>query len=784
MDNIENTIIEESNLANKSIETSLFELVTQIFNRRKKIVLCSFFFIFTSITFYTLYQRRFNPIYKAGFTILVSDPLSNSNKARGGNFNDTLFEDLALGSTKNDLPTLIELLRSSFFLKPIANQFEIDEKRLKKRIKITPGGDADDFRSRANGILIFSFKSFQPSQDIKLLKALSKSYLERTTAMRQERLSEGLAFLNGQEPMLQNRVNEIQKKLQSLRIDNSLIEPTLAAAEVGDEIIRLKNVLETLETEKNRLISIKSQIKDGTISTLGFKSNIESNFGSNVNRNNNLGLSLGAKEQSLLEELLKVDKELSVAKSKYTPNSNFLKSLEARRDQLKPELIKNQIEIVESALILNESKAKSISIQLNKLKNRFNQKPELLREYQVIQQNLEIAQKNLYGLISVREKFQLELAQSTVPWKIINEPFISEIPIKPNLRREIAGGFFLGILGGFLIGYLRERLDNKYHTEEELSKEIKAPILANIPYINEINSIFQTDKLDLDTSKKKPDNNESYNRFFYEEAFRYLYTSLRFLNTNKKLKKIAITSTIPSEGKSMICVLLSKTLSGMGQKILLIDADMRRPNAHKLLKMDNLFGLSNLLTTDIKSWKKAVRKVKGEKQFDVITAGVIPPDAPRLLGSQRFKDLLSEINLTENYDLIIIDNTPLLSLSDPLLVSENTDGILLVVSMNKVNKVAVKDSYKQLISRQSQISLLGLVTNFVDETDNQYKYYSNYKYNSYRYLYKQYSGNVDDGFKENLNENLLNKIYKSINKNKFTRTLLKNINKFKKWIDT
>ena len=786
MANTENKGIFQDNLISANTgDPTLLDLAKQILKRRKKIVIVCFSFIFSTVTLHTLWQRAFNPTYKASFTILVSDPLSNSNTSRGGDLiSGKLFENLALGDTTNDLPTLIELLRSSFFLKPIANEFGIKEKMLRSRIKITPGGDPDDFRYRANGILNLSFKSKRPNTDLKMLKALSKSYLDRTTMMRQERLSEGLSFLNTQQPLLQNKVNLIQRKLESLRVENSLIEPMLAAAEVGDELIRLQNILETLETERNRLKSIKNQIKDGKISTLGFKGNIESDFAANGIRNNNSGLSLGPRDQSLLDELLKVDRELSIAKSKYTPNSNFLKSLEARRDQLKPELIKNQIETVDSALTLNESKTKSISMQLNKLKNRFNEKPELVREYQVIKQNLEIAQKNLYGLISAREKFQLELAQSTVPWKIINEPFISKIPIKPNLKRDIAGGFFLGLVGSLLVGYLRERLDNKFHDEEQLSQEIDAPILANIPFIENVETIFDSDEGESKSSKRISRNEEGYNRFFYEEAFRYLYTSLRFLNTNKKLRNIAITSTIPSEGKTLISVLLSKTLSRMGQKVLLIDADMRRPNVHKILKIDNLSGLSNLLTTDIKSWEKYVRRAKAEKQFDVITAGIIPPDAPRLLGSQRFKDLLAEINASENYDIIIFDNTPLLSLSDPLLVGENMDGTILVVSINKVNRSAVKESYMQLASRKEQISLLGLISNFVDEKDNQYRYYSNYKYNSYRYLYKQYSGQSDNDSSDITNENSSNKIKFSIMKNKFIKTIFKNFNKFKQWIDS
>ncbi len=764
-------------------EKGFANLILEIYRRRKRLVISSFVFISTLITFQTLIYRKFFPIYDSGFTLLVSDPISESSSS-GKGLTDEVFEELALGNTSNDLPTLIDLLKSSFFLEPISEKYNIKEKKLRKMIDIKPGGDPTSFRDRADGILVLSFESRKPKKDILLLQDLSQAYLRTTKSMRQETLSEGLAFLNSQEPILQEKVSSIQQKLESLRLKNSLIKPEITAKEIGEELKRLTYVAEGLETEKNRLLEVKTKIKNGLITAIGFDGNINSAVeNGNFMSSSSSGLSLSSKDQSLLNELLKVNKELSIAKSKYTENSKYLKSLQTRRDQLRPILINNQIETVNAALSINKTKMQTVLIQKEKLKEKFDKTPVLLKDYQVLIQKLELAQKNLTGLFSAREKLLLEIAQSTVPWKIINPPKISEKPVEPNLIRNIAGGLFLGILGGFLIGYLREKTDNVLHNVEELKGLISSPILAEIPYIEDPDNLISTEngKLkNMDSKKLKTDDN-SYNRFFYEEAFRYLYTSLRFLNSSKKIKNIAITSAIPGEGKTTICVLLCRTLLSMGQKVLLIDADLRKPRVHKALEIDNILGLSNILTGDITDWEKTVNHLADDNQFDVITSGVRPPDAPRLLGSERFKDFIDILNAKNIYDLIIIDNTPVGGLSDPLLVSEKMDGLIVTVSLNNVSKPVVNETFKRIDTNSNKVNLLGVVANqrkYIKKFDKKYGYGYGYQYN---YLYEQYAQDPREKQKDNLEDIIL--LPNFLKENQYFQKFYKKLKLFLNWVD-
>ena len=205
-----------------------------------------------------------------------------------------------------------------------------------------------------------------------------------------------------------------------------------------------------------------------------------------------------------------------------------------------------------------------------------------------------------------------------------------------------------------------------------------------------------------------------YQRFAYKEAFRNLYTSLRFLSTDQKLLTVGLTSSTPSEGKSLVNVLLAKTVSEMGQRVLLIDADMRKPQVHLRLGLNNLLGLSSLLTED-DHWGKALLPVPGYDNWWVIPAGRRPPDPTRLLSSGRIKELLQEISQSGQFDLILFDTPPVLGMADTPLLAQHLDGLILLVSLDRVDRNLPKEALARIGSTGAP--LLGLITNAIKEEE-------------------------------------------------------------------
>ena len=141
---------------------------------------------------------------------------------------------------------------------------------------------------------------------------------------------------------------------------------------------------------------------------------------------------------------------------------------------------------------------------------------------------------------------------------------------------------------------------------------------------------------------------------------RNIITSLRFSGIDNKLKCIALTSSLPSEGKSHVNILLSKALSDLDKNILLIDCDLRKPQIHKRLGINNLKGLSNLLADSKTELQDVTQKITDN--ISVITSGIIPPDPTKLLSSEKMKNFVESLRQNSNYDYIIFDSTPILGI--------------------------------------------------------------------------------------------------------------------------
>ena len=758
----ENKLIQNEEIDLKPIYETIF--------RRKKYFLLTFVTFFLTTFLLTTYSRLFKPIYKGHFSVLINDPIGN-NSARNERFQskqESLFEDIAINSISYESETLIQLLKSPIFLKPIEEKFNLPKSSLSNMINIKQPKNKYQRNKFADGILDVSILINNKIKGKEILEELSKAYLNASLERRQQKLNDGLTFLDSQAPKIKLKLDDIQTKLVKFREKYKLIEPSIEVDKIKKQEKKIEDEIIFLKSERKKLGNVRAEIINGNLTARGFKEKIGE------------GLTVGDFDQGLLLELINIEKELANATSKFTKSSKVIKGLKSRFEQIQPILLKKQLTAVDTALNLNKGRLSNLEEQKKEIEAKFSKQPKLIKEYENIAQELVIANQNILSLEKAREGFQLEIAQKVIPWRIISYPEMINKPIKPSFLRNLLTGSALGVLFGIIVSLIKDRYENVFYTKEEVQQISTYPILADIPYINNYKNLLN---LDISKKKDKKDNNYIIDKFFYEEAFRYLYTSINFLNINNDLKTISITSSIPAEGKTMICIFLCKIIASMGLKTLLIDADLRKPSIHKALEIDNLKGLSDILITDLKFWEKNVLKVSNQDNFEVITAGTIPPDASKLLGSQKFKDLIEEIKSIDKYDYIIINNTPILGLSDALLVSQNTDGVLLAVSLSYVNKNIVRESLTRLLSIE-KLNLLGLITNSTSENkENIYSSYKKYRRNIQKYIYESYAIDQKIKDKENLEENPNNELISNNIKNKFLNMIQKKIKSFIFWLD-
>ncbi len=736
--------------------------------RRKKFVLSSTIFFFLLSLIFTSFQRIFNPVFQGSFTMLTDDPMLDNSSGNPSNRSDanlialqyTQYEDIALSKSTYDNDTLIELLKSPIYLNQVEKDLDLPKSSISKIISIKPPKTnlVGSNNKVINGVLNIEIKSKNILKGELILKKLVDIYLKSSLERRQQRLNDGLKFLDKQAPKIENKKKKLQESIVSFREKNKLLFPS----EEGKNIKVQQNLIDkeilNLNLERDRLTNIRQEIIDGKLTGMGFKEKLGEGFLIRVT------------DQETLAELIALEIDLTKAKTKFTNNSSVVKNLNSRLNLVQSELRIKQIEAIDTALKLNSGDLKSAKIQKIDIEKRFIKQPELIKEYKNLEQELNFINQNLLGLEKARESFQLEIAQNTIPWRIISPPEMETKAHKPKFLLNIFTGTFVGLLIGLIIALIRDKIDNVFHNSNEIKEDIEAQLLATVPFINQVKLI--TDNFG------EIESNRGMN-FIALEAFRYIFTIIKSFKENNNNKKVfAVTSSIPSEGKTLISILLAKVIALMDIKVLLIDADMRKPNLHNDLNLKNDFGLSDILLGNIDLWEKGVQVYQDNKFLEIITAGSIYKDPPRLLSDNNFGNFIERIKKKNNYDYIIINNTPLLGLTDAILVAENSDSVLLAVSINKVDRNLVKESIFRL-SRNSKVNFLGVIANYLERYE--YEYYGYSKDLNYSDTYLKYSSENEE-FSDETNKNE-NKISIFIRKNKYIKTFYKNIYKFIRWLN-
>ncbi len=231
--------------------------------------------------------------------------------------------------------------------------------------------------------------------------------------------------------------------------------------------------------------------------------------------------------------------------------------------------------------------------------------------------------------------------------------------------------------------------------------------------------------------------------FQIKEAFKTLRTNLVFSLAATNKKSLVISSSTLSEGKSTVCANLAITMSQMGSRVLVMDMDLRKPMQHRLFKLPNAEGLTSFLCDEKKSIDEIIKKEVFEN-LDVVTSGPTPPNPSELLSMPKLQETLDE--LSEKYDYIFIDTPPVNIVSDALIVSKLTAGVLLVAKQAATTAQEIERAVSSI--KFAEVPVLGTVLNQIDTTGSRYGYgkykYSYYKYGYrygyYRYGYSQYGG--------------------------------------------
>ena len=737
--------------------------IFSILTRRLKLFSIVTLFFFSGSVLFTIYQRATNPIYKGTFTILTSDPLGDEG-ITGGEGAPLALQTLASRS-KIDFPTIKIFLKSPLALQPLADEMNLSVSFLEEIIKIK---DERETRTKGNIINVsINLRDYKLGK--KLISNLSNTYMQLAVDMRRKRLNDGLEFLSSQIPEINQRRRKIKSQLSDYRKKYTFIDPTIEGLGINENIKKYNESIKEINRNLINLEELKTDVETRRLTSLGF----EERFGSELS---GLGVEVKNANSPIIKEALKLEEKLEMQKGIYKDKSLVVQNIQNHLDSIRPFVLKAQLEAIDAASEFYKDQLTSYKLAINNYKNEFVVQPDIIEGFEDIAQKVKINDESLTSLIKAQEVFRLEIAQKSAPWTLISPPRMYSTPTGPNIIKYLLWGAFISILLGSLITYIRDRLDNVYHDPATIIDNVGSISLGLIPYISFFEGIREQKKFILKNLDKQIEdsnlNNEkeslaenngakinSYQRFFYQEAFRNILTSIRFLESDKEINVVTITSSIPAEGKTLVNILLAKTYSELDKKVLLIDGDMRKPQLHYRLGMNNILGLSNILTDSSLDISKVIKKVEGYENWDVITSGFVPPDPTRLLSSDRMNQFITNLKNLKRYDIIIFDCPPVIGLADASLIAEKTDGMILLVSLDKVPFGLPLEAKR--IMKNSGAEFLGIIINSMKESNNNLLTNKSYGYGD---IYAQYADEEDVSEELTSKQILLNNIKDFLNK--------------------
>ena len=335
---------------------------------------------------------------------------------------------------------------------------------------------------------------------------------------------------------------------------------------------------------------------------------------------------------------------------------------------------------------------------------------ESQNQISALQNKLNTLQSNYASLLSSTEGG----ATNTV--RVIDPAAVPGAPIGPNIEITVLTAAAIGFVLAAAAGYFLEYLDDTIKTSEQVERIADLPVLAGI---RQIKSKESKSKLITLEEPHSP----------VSEAFRVLRLGIQYSHVDNPSQTLLITSPNPTDGKSMAAANLSVVLAQTGYKVLLVDADLRRPVQHTIFGLNNKYGLTSLLLQIDSSPTRNEQKndalieeliqTTAEPGLSVLTSGLIPPYPSELLSSLKMKVVLT--SLTEKYDYLILDSSPVLPVTDAIILSTQVDSVILLVNTKTTRQNELKQVIKHL--REVDSNLLGVVMNRIPQTRKSYNLY-------------------------------------------------------------
>lgn len=665
-----------------------------------------------------VYLMLATPIYEASMTINI-EPKSK------GSLTD-LFSATGYTSSRPDISTEVELIKSRTNIETVVKNLNLVE-YFKNKSKNSEIDTYDVIKSLSNMITVspvkdtsivkISVQNPDPELAKNIANELASVYNELLQRLSRNEYTARREFIEQQIPKVEEELKQVEDQLKKFKQTNKVY---VLNVESQNLLNTLYNLDTQINTYKIKVEEVKAKISALTQQLKSMNQKIVSSETISVN----------PVVSQLKAKLVDLQIQLSALLNTYSENDQQVKSLRKQIEETE-KMLKNQVESIVTSqvqttdpnyasmyseliqsnteLLVYQSTISSIESIKSKYEQKISTLPMLEQQLFELERDRKV-KENLYSILLEKlEETRISEAGVVGRATLVDSAITPTQPVKPNKKLTLAIGGVLGIFLGILLVFLLEAFDKTISDEEYIKHMLKgSPVLGRIPKI-EFPETSESPELVVVNSPTSPQ----------AEALKLTATNIEYSNTPAP-KIVAVTSTGPGEGKTLIAANIALAYAQNGNRTLLLDLDMRKPRIEKALGIERInIGVTNHLLKDIPVERIIVNY--GEN-IDIIPVGSIPPNPTALLTSKKMEDFIQK--LSEKYERIVIDLPPILAAADSLIVSKYTDGIVLVVRAGKTQKPSLRVAYENI--QTSSAKLLGAVIN--DITANQMGYYYYYYY--------------------------------------------------------
>ena len=656
----------------------------------------------SSLTFIRVINRT--PSYKAGFEIL-SEPITIETKvtSSGSQSQQTRAEITAVNLDEIQLKSLTSYDLIITIVNELKHKYPaINYNSIVNSLSLT--------NSREETVLEVFYQHSDREQVKDVLQSLKNAYLNYSLQQRQFGLNRGLEFLELQINEKQAEVDEINQELQELRTKYNFIDPRIQDVQITQ---RLNSLIDKQTEQQTQLEQTKNLV---AIANKELKAQ---------STNSTTAMQLGtSRYNALLEDLRQLDYQISQESTIFTDQNPIIQTLKQQRQGL-ISLINQEVATIKqkinNQIQLEQKQLQATNQEIVSMQKNLQQWSGITREYEDLELQMNIKVDQFKGLLGQRESLQLEVAQKEAPWKLLTPVGEPTIDSSANANLMILGMLF-GLLTGIGAALILDKYQNIVYSPNQVRKITNHDVLSVIPYEDNhfdrpslvkqaIDAVRPFESFEKESGLQLRSRNSNYNHLLYSsmEDFRLLAVNLGFLNVNKCLNSLIVSSAVSGEGKSTIVVNLAQAIASIGRKVLIVDADFRSTTGlTSSMELSSNQGLSDLLLFNNLSLDDVMQKSSLEENLFILPSGNrdILFDKSKL-ASTDMQNLMEK--LKQDFDLVIYDVPAIVGYADVGLLANQTDGVILVTGLGKVQAFQLKEAVN--ILSMSQIPIRGIVIN-------------------------------------------------------------------------